>query len=65
MVALVEACVNPVVLRHEGGSILDVLCMLTSFQGHFLPNTGATRTEIVNFAQKYLTENAKSDQEMG
>jgi Serine hydrolase (FSH1) len=54
MIALVEACLNPVVLKHEGG--------------HFLPNGVGPRTEIINFVKKHLPENGtgvESGQEIG
>ena len=47
MVRLVESCVNPQVIRHQGG--------------HFIPNAGSIRNEIVEFIRKKIEGNEASN----
>jgi hypothetical protein len=54
MMALVESCLNPIVLKHTGGSRISLSQVDES--GHFIPNAADIRTEIVQFIQNRAGE---------
>jgi hypothetical protein len=54
--SLIKSCLKPEVLKHPGGMTTWI-----ANAGHFIPNAGNYRTDIVKFVKKHLPAEENGD----